>query len=272
LIVDSIPQVLVSKSAHSFASSQSVETLPQAKVILFENNITVDTLSYSIDGYNPMGIFKGDYRIKAHKAYKIQASHSNFGIAYGETVCPSNLISITDVDVSGVRTETVAEGEYELQYRRTGKLKLKLTHPSSSNYHYFLSITDQGGEIKDGFEITSRDFIVSKEAYKETRDLDGAVYYKSNLYFSGASFNSTTTLTIEINPGDDTWEYESDPTDDLVVKLEVLNHDDYQFSRKMEEYEDGQYNPFAEMIFLYDNIQGGYGIVGAKVKYEKIAN
>jgi len=40
--------------------------------------------------------------------------------------------------------------------------------------------------------------------------------------------------------------------------------------KKMNEYEESNYNPFVEMVFLPNNIKGGYGVVSAKMVYEKI--
>lgn len=276
LEADSIPRVIVAHSLHSTLARSQYKVLSDAQVVLFENSVAVDTLSYFNDSTNndpvlKVGEFKGDYVIQAGKTYKVQANQGDFETAFGQTVCPSKSIEITDVDLSGIQIKTVNEGGVQSSYYRTGKLKFKLSHPLSKDYHYFLSIVDRDGEIEGGFIVTSNDFIITKEEYNETRDpIDGAEWYNQDLYFSGASLNSTTSFTIEINPGDDIWYYESDPTDALVLRLEVQNYDCHEFNLKMENYKDAQYNPFAEMVFLYDNIQGGYGIVSAKTKYEKV--
>jgi len=276
LIAGSVPEAVISHSIHSTSNSSNLTALPFAEVVLFENNIPVDTLQHFNDssdswGNYEVGVFRGDYIIKTGETYKVQVNEDNYETAYGETVCPGNSIEITEIDLTEMRIDSVMSYWYPdtFDYFRTGKLKLKFSGPLNEDLHYFLSITDQNEETP--MLISSNDPIIAGEEYNIN---DGNNYPNENLYFAGSSLNINTTLTIEINSDyseyqEYMWDYETDFTDGLIIKLEIQNNDYFEFMSKMDDYDQSSYNPFAEMVFLPNNIKGGYGVISARMNYEK---
>ena len=264
-----VPEAIVSHSLHSMSNSSNFSALTNAEVVLFENGIAIDTLVYfsnTSQGWEnyDVGVFRGNYIIKAGKTYKVQAKQGNYETAYGETLCPGNSIKITEIDLSDIRIDSSISnsipGTYD--YFRTGKVKFKVSGPSNEILHYFLSISDEDEETS--FGIISNDPIIAGEDYNIG---DGGVYPTEKLYFAGSSFTTSTFLTIDLK---ESYPYETDLTDDLIIKLEVENNDYHEYMKKMSEYEESNYNPFVEMVFLPNNIKGGYGVVSAKMIYEKI--
>lgn len=264
-----VADALISHSLHSMSESSNFSALTDAKVVLFENGIAIDTLVYfgnTSQGWEnyDVGVYKGKKIIKAGNTYKIQAQQGDYETAYGETVCPGNSIKITEIDLSGVRIDSSISssnnGTYN--YFRSGKVKFKISGPSNEILHYFLSISDEYEETS--FAIISNDPIIAGEDYNME---DGGVYPSEKLYFAGSSFKTSTVLTIDLK---ESLYYETDLTDDLKIKLEVENNDYHEYMKKINEYEDSKYNPFVEMTFLPNNIKGGYGVVSAKMDFEKI--
>ena len=270
LMAGKVAEAKVSHSMHSMGNSNNFSALPDAEVVLFENNVSVDTLIYVDDNTEEwwdyeIGVFVGDYIVKSGKTYKVQVNQGNYETAYGETVCPGNSIEISEIDMSELLIDSFPDywGEDNYQYYRKGKLKFKVSGPLDENLHYFLSITDQNEDAP--MYMISNDPIIAGQEYNIS---DGGVYPSQKLYFSGSSFNLNTVLTIELNP-ESSWYGETDITDGLIIKLEVQNNDYFEFMSKLDDYDQAVYNPFAEMVFLPNNIEGGYGIVSARAEYEK---
>ncbi len=270
LIAGEVPEAVISHSIHSAAGSSSFPALPGAEAILFENNIPVDTLEHFSDSLElwenyDVGIFRGDYIIQTGKTYKLQVNEGDYETAYGETVCPGSSIEISEVEIIEMTKDSIMS-YWELDtydYYRKGKLRFKVSGPLDENLHYFLSISDQNEEVP--MLILSNDAIIAGEEYNNQGD---GVYPSRELYFSGSSFNINTVLTVEINP-EYTWDYETDLTDGLIIKLEIQNNDYFEFMSKLNDYDQSLYNPFAEMVFLPNNIKGGYGVISARMNYEK---
>ena len=275
LIGGEVPEAIVSHSIHSVSSRDNFNALPDAEVILFENGIPVDTLLhydnisdeywYSFD----VGVFKGDYIVQSGKSYKVQANYKNYETAYGETTCPSNFIEISDIDVSGLKIDSTEYYSGEgFDYYRTGKVTFKLTGPLNNELHYFLSVVDENREI-DAFELTSQDPLIAIDGNNISED--GTLYPSENLYISGSNGNLNTILTIDINPEGAWGGFEEDLTDGIELRLEAQSDEYYQFMKKVEEYENSQDNPFTEMVFLPNNIKGGYGFVSGGAIQRKVS-
>jgi len=272
-----IPQAFVSHSLHSLSPSSNFNALPDAEVLLYENGTLVDTLLHSMDiteenWYNyDVGVFIGDYIIQPDKIYKIQANHKDYETAFGETICPKNSLEISEIDVSGLKIDSVQsymEPELDIyEFYRTGQVKFKLSGKLDKELHYYLSIRDEQGELA-AFDIISNDPIIVAE---ESNFSEGEMYAMESLYFSGSGLELNTTLTIKINP-DGAWRYEKDISDGIEIRIEVLNDDYFQFINKVSEYDLSLYNPFVEMVFIPSNIEGGYGFVSGTFNYTKISN
>ena len=269
LLSGEIPEATISHSLNSLDPISNFKTLSEATVILFENNIAVDTLLHynniSDDDWNwnwynyNAGIFKGDYIIKSGKNYKVEASHSNHETAFGETICPSNFIEITEIDISGLKIDSM---EYYMEesaysYYRTGKVKFKLTGPLNNDLHYFISVFDEDKEI-NAFGITSQNQLIITE--EKNISEDGSIYPSQSLYISGSNGNLNNVFTINVNPNGP-WGYEDDITDGIELRIEAQSDEYFQFKQKVIDYNNSDGNPFSEMVFLPNNITGGYGFI-----------
>lgn len=275
LISGEVPEATVSHSIHSVNSRDDFKALPDAEVILFENGVPVDTLKHfdnTSDEYwysFSLGVFKGDYIIQSGKSYKVQVNYKNYETAYGETTCPTNFIEISEIDVSGLKIDSMGsymeDGVFD--YYRTGKVSFKLTGPLNKGFHYYISVADENREI-DAFELTSQDPLIATDGNNISED--GTIYPNDNLYISGSNGNLNTVLTIDINP-QGAWDYEKDLTDGIELRLETQSEEYYQFIKKVEEYENSEGNPFTEMVFLPNNIKGGYGFVSGGAIQKKVS-
>ena len=269
LIAGEVPEAMISHSLHITAGGSNFSALSGAEAILFENNVPVDTLEHLGDSIGSwvnyeVGVFKGDYIIQTGKTYKLQVNEGDYETAYGETVCPGSSIEISEVEIIEMTKDSIMSWELDTyDYYRKGKLRFKVSGPLDEDLHYFLSITDQNEEVP--MLILSNDAIIAGEEYNNQGD---GVYPSRELYFSGSNFDINTVLTVEINP-EYTWDYETDLTDGLIIKLEIQNNDYYEFMSKLNDYDQSLYNPFAEMVFLPNNIKGGYGVISARMNYEK---
>lgn len=276
LISGEVPEAIVSSSLHSLAINSTFNALPSAEVLLFEDEELVDTLLHYNETFEEypsnydVGVFRGDYIIQPGKVYKIQVSHINYETIFGEVICPNNRIEISEIDISGLMVDSMESylnvGVYE--YFRSGQVKFKIAGLLDSELHYLLSITDAGNEV-DAFNIISRDPLIATEEWNVSED--GTVYPSPSVYFSGSGSNLNTVLTFDINP-EGTWLYEKNISDGIEIRLEIQKDDYFQFMKKVDQYELSQSNPFVEMVFLPDNIEGGYGFVSGRLNYREVSD
>lgn len=274
LISGELPEATVSHSIHSVNSRDDFKVLSDAEVVLFENSVPVDTLKYydnTSDEYSygfRLGVFKGDYIVQSEKSYKVQVNHKNYETAYGETTCPTNFIEISEIDVSGLKIDSMEsymeEGVFD--YYRTGKVTFKLTGPLNNGFHYYISIADENREV-DAFELISQDPLIVTDGNNISED--GTIYPSDNLHISSSNGNLNNVLTIDINPQGVWWDFEKDLTDGIELRLETQSEEYYQFIKKVEEYENSEGNPFTEMVFLPNNIKGGYGFISGGAVQKK---
>ena len=127
---------------------------------------------------------------------------------------------------------------------------------------------DENREI-DAFELTSQDPLIAIDGNNISED--GTLYPSENLYISRSNGNLNTILTIDINPEGAWGDFEEDLTDGIELRLEAQSDEYYQFMKKVEEYENSQDNPFTEMVFLPNNIKGGYGFVSGGAIQRKVS-
>ena len=275
LISGKVPEAIVSASIHSLAPADNLKAIPDAEVLLVEDGIIVDTLLHYNDTLEDywsvyqVGVFRGTHIIQPNKTYKIQVSHDDYETAFGEALCPDNFIEISEIDISGLKIDSV-ESYLEFvtfEYFRTGQISFKIDGVFKKELHYFLSVGDKGGEI-EAFEIISDNAIFAVE---ESNLSDGEIYPVQNLYVSGSGVNLSTTITLNVNPNM-SWNYEKDISDGIEVRIDVQDDDYFQFNRKLIEYEESSFSLFAEMVFIPSNIEGGYGFVSAGLQTKKTSN
>lgn len=241
LVVGSPIAVLTSSSLYSLTYNEPV-LLTGAKVYLYENNAIVDTLTKDSALY-----FIGDYVIQAGKNYMVKVEHSSYKTASGSTQTPINNISISDLMVS-----LEVDSSYSYSKYRKGQISFTINQSTDQNQFYTFSISDEQNEVEK-FVILSNDVIF-------TNDAGGTNECLNSLETTSEQIGESAKVTLHINT-QECYSNENDFTDDLVLKINILNNDKKKYKDSFEKYQISEDDPFSEAVLLYNNIENGYGIV-----------
>jgi hypothetical protein len=219
-----------------------------AKIDLYENNVLKETMTrktiYSTE------YFVSSFKSIAGKKYTLKASATGLTNAEGFDIIP--------VKPSFEKTEFK---EVLSNNTVTGRLVLKIKDPASvKNYYRFrvyyadTNIAATGPRVlinKQGYYYFSTNNFTSNDVFGLLGDTESRQLLFSDDQFDGKDVTLTINLSV----------YSGIPTY-IAPELVNLSAETYKYLKSKDNQQINDGNPFTEAVIVYNNIIGGYGIVG----------
>jgi len=260
---DKAIEVKVRKSLHILETPsigpqiQEAYTVKDAKPVVFENNISIDTLVYNQQEFT----YKSPRNVKIRDGYNysIKVTAPGFKEVTGQTIVP---VQSTIAGLSRVRhARRNSDGE-ELD-----DVTIKLDDPAGTNYYLVRLFPASYNSMNPEFPIdcvssTDKDL----EAVSEDGDplgnscLDGNSLLMKDVNFNGRQ--KQLKLSVASYMLNDI-KYPNKPPSRPYVKVYQVTEDYFKYVKSLSAYQNSNDNPFAEPINVYTNIANGYGIFSA---------
>jgi hypothetical protein len=235
-----------------FRSNASLSSIKNATVSISGSDGSSILLSY--DAQND--VYLSSSVIKENIVYSIFAQAPNFPDANASTETKS-AINIISVDTSSRRI-----GD---EIIRT--FKIKFDDPSNNEDFYKVEIIkiqlsvnyDMNGNPIDTIFYPTPLFLNSTDLSADQSD-----EYSSAITFTDQLFNGQLK-TFVCEASDYEYDFGPLPSDNFyVVFLSRLSSDFYLYQKTIMAYNNVVGNPFAEPVRVHSNVNGGFGIFGAK--------
>ena len=231
------PVVEVSYSIPVFGIEQTPYNLPNAKVLMYEDGLLWDSLSYQSFGFET-GVFASTKPVERAKSYSISVRHTNFEEATAvaqvpEPVAPSQLswVQPGGMDVRMTLPGLPPERYYYLSFTATESMGWEEKIYFSSNSPFLEFDSDAGVDLGDGDEIFEWAYV--------RPDIMGGSSKEIVVSFSPSFFIPDT----------------------VFLDLYILEEDLFKQGIGLNAFEIG--NPFAEPEQIHSNIVNGYGVFSA---------
>ena len=282
ITTDSVLNVRISKSAFitdkSHSSSESLRSINNANVLVFQNDICIDSLSYSelwSNYYDYMYKFSNYFSKSVFplpgKEYKIVAKVNGLPDATATAKIP-DIVRIERVDTSRIilTGDTLGTGKVRLQFN------IEFTDPNKEQNYYLLNIckkyTYYDLSHSDIIAFDSRDPIIEEKLIGPVFPLEGIAF--SDRLINGKRYSLTVTLdgnTIGRPFYDDTPEDGGDHKKIIVLRLCSITKEYFRYIQSLNLYKTNFDNPLTEPVQVASNITGGYGIFsGAAISSDSI--
>jgi len=264
---DSLFKINLSESIGVTDTAFNTKFITDADVKLYEDDIFLEEMIHTENGYYKSSIFAQE-----GKTYRITARHNDFPEAYGivnvSAPVPVKIFVYTydTLTVTNQIWDPITGEEYDTTYVDVQNLQASITFddpPNEENY-YYLTLTcykktynwGEQGPIYAGTKLTSVDYSIGYNISWED------YFYLNNeggFIFSDALFNGEThTINAQVFY----WaENMIEPV--IYVNFYSINKEIHDFASSMFKYEEVLYNPLAEPVNVFSNIEGGYGFLSA---------
>ncbi len=254
---DSLIEVQVTKSigitdpeSNNINDNQYV---PQARVVVFENEAAVETLSY-----NPLNKkFKAvTTRMSAGKNYRITAEATGYTAAQGK----ASLLPVVPVDNVFFKKNARMNEDGDWM----DEVKIVFTDPVNTDNYYRVYIKSYNGNDAGCIKATDIDI--------EDLNGDGIInplgcISPGELIVSDKNFNGLAkTLVLYVRNGRLVVNRNRYP----YLLLQQISKDFFLFTKSLALVKNIQDNPFAEPVNLWTNITNGYGIFTGISQYSAI--
>jgi len=256
-------EVKVSQSFHiletpnRITQGQQEFMVKDAKPVIFENNISIDTLVYDQQEF----IYKSprNVKIRAGYTYSIKVTAPGFK----EVTAPTNVpVQSTIAGLTRVKNARKnSDGEEQ------DDVIIKLDDPAGVNYYlvrlFPASYSSNNPEFPiDCVSSTDKDL----EAGSEDGDpmgnscLDGNSLLMKDVNFNGRQKQlKVSVASYMLND----IKYSSRPPSRPYVKVYQVTEEYFKYIKSLSAYQNSSDNPFAEPVNVYTNIANGYGIFSA---------
>ena len=247
ILKDSLIYARLTNSSQ-FASSNNFPVPAGAKVDLYENDVLKETMTRR-------NIYGREYFVSVSKAisgkkYTLKASATGLDNAEGSDTIPQKP-SFTPNEFKQTNT-----GNDE-----KAKLIINITDPAGEKNYYRLRLygaDTNRSSTGPRFIINKYDFHyfkVDNLASNNNFDIFGDYDYWQ-IYFTDDKFDGrNVSLTVNLN-------YFPSSTMYIAPELVHLSRDSYRYLQSRDNQFNNEDNPFTEAVVVYNNIRGGYGIVG----------
>ncbi len=258
---DSLLTVSVSKS-QNILEDDDISFLTDAVVKLFGNDIFVENLLHVNSG-----VYISTLIPEIGVNYKINVDYNNLKSVVADMIL-KNPVEIVSVDTTvEVHTNDYGGGdtykEYEIHY------KIKIEDDGNTNDYYFLALSliqplyeyDEYGLLTFvGYEETNEYFNTNDPVFRDNNEftLDGMF----GSVFTDELFNGTQ-YTVNISTGYSFGNYTGklDGEEYLIkVKLLTVTEDIYRYITSYNLNQKTKYDPFAQPVQIYSNIENGLGL------------
>lgn len=252
-------KVNVSQSQH-ILDSHDYKKVVGATVEIYENNQLLTTLPDSADGNYISATFKP---IRG-KMYGVKVSKTGF-----ETVNAEVLLPLDTAEILQVKLDTVEVNEFDYSYE-TIRFSVDINDNGANKnfyeiaiymeyYNYMYDYDVVPPVVLDSFQVIERLYIQSLDP-----SLEGYQSYGQSIIFNDELFNGHKyTMRVLSNSffyfgGDD---YKFEPTLYVVLNNTSESYYLYGLSSQLQNWTTG--DPFAQPVTVYNNIENGFGILGA---------
>ena len=275
LDTDKNVQVLVSSSVGAFDNSNP-SMVNDANVILFENNIEVETLTLDTDNtyemylndgnwrtntYIDMNYYVSNYVPKRDKTYKIEAKHPNFNNINASTYIPDdiliyNLVIDSTSNNDKINFEFSFNDEANIENYYSISLKVSCSKVFEDEYGY-IEEYNYGGRV----EMNSNDPSFPSNSFDF---LDGGYRFQGErAVFNDALFNGQEKrISVDVL----TEEFKYSQCDTIKFIFSTFSNDSYRYYNSLSEQRvSGELDIFGgEVVPVFTNINNGLGILLSK--------
>lgn len=258
LHADSSIIVRLHESKHILSSSMSYKPLVSADVVLFENNNEIGKLTLSDNNSDYSGDFSFytiSHQLKAGNVYSIEAATEEHGTVLSKCTIP------TPVQINNVKVEKSNNTDPFGYESERHDFELNFSDPEGIENFYFIEV-----KFNDSYsyydDITQEEVFVQNYFFVNIDSDDPAaiaIYnYESGLiiadeYFDGKDYTFYFYST-------DSW-YGGEPLKKFYVIFHSISKEYYYYLKSLEHHKDALYDPFAEPVQVYSNIENGFGIM-----------
>lgn len=264
---DCLIQVSVSKS-QNILDNDDIQYLTDADVKLYKNDEFIENLIHS-----DSGLFKSTVFPEIGANYRINVDYDNLTSVYAHNTL-KNPVDIFSVDtVIEVHTQNGGGEdpyqEYEIHY------KIKIDDNGNTNDYYFLALS----RISPYYEYIGEEYIfMGYVEYPEYYDTNDPVLRGSNneftldgmqgKVFSDELFNGTQhTIDISTNIYYEVFKDKSEQEYLVNIKLLTVTEEIYRYITSYNLNQQSKYDPFAQPVQIYTNIENGLGLFSGYTMY-----
>ena len=274
---DSTVRVNLAQSLSVLEPDNSFEFIENATVELYENGTLLEELSYDTLGY-----YTGQSLLNNENTYKITASSSPFESVSAEAYIP-NPVALTGMsseftlDSVTVQMWNPQTQEYFdtiiVEMSDDGIVEMTFNDPADEKNFYFITFTtmlpvysyDFDQPVQIGEKMTSVNYDINGLDWENYLYMQGFMGY----VFSDDLFDGETHTVLAILNRwsfNSSWYYggnDSFPGSAIYVNLHSVSEDFFDFVLSYSKYQDTEYNPFAEPVNVFSNIENGFGLFTA---------
>ena len=281
LDTDTNVQVLVSSSVGAFDNSNP-SMVNDADVILFENNIEVETLTLDTDNtyemylndgnwrtntYIDMNYYVSNYIPKQDKTYKIEVNHPNFNDINASTYIPDDIL-IYDLVIDStsnndkINFEFSFDDDANIENYYSISLKVSCSKVYEDEYGY-VDEYNYGGRV----EMNSNDPSFPTNSFDA---LEGGYSFQGErAVFNDALFNGQEKrISVDVYTQDEYGydEFEFKQCDTIKFIFSTFSDDSYRYYNSLsEQREGGALDIFGgEVVPVFTNVNDGLGILLSK--------
>jgi hypothetical protein len=225
-----------------------------AQVVLYENNIAIDTMVYqaAIQGYKS----PHNKVIRAGYTYTIKASAPGYVPVEASTMLPSQSVITSVTHIPNARKDSYGDFMDEI--------RIKINDPAGEQNFYQVQILSTSFGSGSGYPVncvstTDKDIeaIGYTDPLGNDNCIDGSSLLMKDVNFNGGEkqvtfyVNSYELQTYSNGTGRDYRPY---------IRVNRITEDYFKFVRSYNIYNNAVDNPFAEPVNVYTNVKNGYGI------------
>lgn len=220
-------KVNLSESRHVL-SDDNYEFVGNADIGLYEGNDLVETL---VEGEN--GWYYGSHLPSLSNSYSLTCAAAGYDQISADTRIPTPGI-IDDIEVE-LDVET-ADGQMH-------RLTFDVVDPGGQNW-YHLFLMDPNQNYGQSFQSSTQ--------FLETGETDD--WYYDGALFTDDLFNSGRGQIV-VQFYSESWNEE----EEIDIHLVSASEEYYQYSRTLHAFSISQYDPFAQPVQMFSNVNGGHG-------------
>lgn len=228
-------------------NAQQQFDVPDAVVLLRQDNVVVDTLKYNTANRRYEG---STQRALLGNRYIIEASAAGFEKAEGNSTFPP---LVQPVSVTLRRRARVNQNGTELD-----EITIRFNDDAAKTNYYLFRIQRASGGFVNCVTTNDKDVerLVYSDPFYVDECLDG-----NRLLVNDRNFNGTTKTIVFYVSSYNMNEFTNQQGRKIKPTLEVLhiNEDYYRYIKSVNAYDNAEDNPFAEPVNVITNIKNGYG-------------
>ncbi|MCB0594284.1 MAG: DUF4249 domain-containing protein [Phaeodactylibacter sp.] len=256
---DKAVQVFVSKS-QSILDEETTEYVLDATVEIYEDDVYLETLSLvepmhaeaEVPYYTTRNLVP-----KVNTTYTIQVDASCCASATAKSRIP-NSIDFSSVSISDF---TLVESQDTEEFFVNYRVKMSFEDPGEEKNYYHISLLQQINEysfnegdtaITDSYHL-SLVFNPEENGNGRVAHINGGLLLEDNMSNDGEVIDFEIPLNIRLKKNEEL-------LGQLFLELRAVTEEYYRYFSDLSLQKESSGSPFAEPVFIYDNIDGGLGV------------